>query len=89
MELIVAEARFHTSTVNLGTGAVLADLVRQLLEAGILTVEALGMMTDNKLEQILLETPLILLKEHSLMAKNLLNGGLNCNTFYGSLIFAT
>lgn len=52
-ELIVAEARFHTATANVGPNVILADLVRGLLETGVLSLEDLPTMTDAGLERAL------------------------------------
>jgi HD superfamily phosphohydrolase len=56
-ELIVAEARFHTSAANAGPNVMLKHLVGRLLECGALGVEALPTMTDGELEQTLFSTP--------------------------------
>ena len=57
VDLIVAEARFHCSAVNLGANTILRHLVQQLLDAGVLTVSILAGMTDSMVERILFETP--------------------------------
>jgi len=58
VELIVAEARFHCSAANLGTNTILKHLVKELLDAGVLTTHALAAMTDGEVERALFETPL-------------------------------
>ncbi len=56
VELIVAEARFHTSAVNLGLDTMLVELVRTALDTGVLTTNALSKMTDSMVEHVLFET---------------------------------
>jgi HD superfamily phosphohydrolase len=57
VELIVAEARFHTASANLGVNTMLAQLVRQLLDLGALQIDWLPTMTDAALEQMLFTNP--------------------------------
>ncbi len=58
VELIVAEARFHASAANLGSSAVLRDLIATLLGAGELSIAELGEMIDAELTARLLASPL-------------------------------
>ena len=53
-QLVLLEARFHCSAASLGSQAVLQHLVRQLLEADIVTTAMLTEMTDGALEHLLL-----------------------------------
>jgi len=57
VQLIVAEARFHTAAANLGTNTILVHLVERALEVGALAIDTLPTMTDAMLEQILFATP--------------------------------
>lgn len=58
VDIIVAEARFHCSTTNLGTSTILRHLVKQVIESQVTNINALTTMTDSTLERILFETPL-------------------------------
>ncbi len=53
----MAEARFHTSAVNLGASTMLVHLVKKAFETGALTADALPGMTDGMLERRLFEAP--------------------------------
>lgn len=57
VELIVAEAHFHLSAANLGSSTVLEHLTSALLEAEVITLDALSSMTDAELGFHLLSTP--------------------------------
>jgi HD superfamily phosphohydrolase len=57
LSLIMAEARFHTSAVNLGASTMLVHLVQRAFETGALTADALPGMTDGMLERLLFEAP--------------------------------
>lgn len=57
LSLIMAEARFHTSAVNLGASTMLVHLVKKAFETGALTADALSGMTDGMLERLLFEAP--------------------------------
>lgn len=57
LALIMAEAHFHTSAVNLGASTMLVHLVKKAFETGALTADALPGMTDGMLERILFEGP--------------------------------
>ena len=56
VDLIVAEARFYCTAANLGPNTILKHLVQQLLDAGVLTTNALATMTDSMVERALFES---------------------------------
>ena len=58
VDLIVAEAHFYCTAANLGPNTILKHLVQQLLDAGVLTTDALAIMTDSMVECALFETPI-------------------------------
>jgi len=58
VDLIVAEARFYCTAANLGPNTILKHLVRQLLDAGVLTTNTLAAMTDSMVERALFESPI-------------------------------
>ena len=57
LNLIFKEARLICSAANIGSQAVLSNLVQQLLNVGVVNVSALPKMTDGSLEHLLLTTP--------------------------------
>jgi HD superfamily phosphohydrolase len=58
VDLIVAEARLHCSSSNVGTNVLLKYLVQQALDAGALTADSLATMTDAEVQHVLFETPI-------------------------------
>lgn len=57
LRLIISEAEFHASAVNIGTTAVLLRLVSMLVKQQAVSLESITAMTDNSLEALLLSSP--------------------------------
>ncbi|MNC14923.1 HD domain protein [compost metagenome] len=56
LQCIISEAKFHCSAVNIGPNAILKQLITNLLEEHIVSVESISDMTDARVEAMLLTT---------------------------------
>ncbi|WP_340009404.1 HD domain-containing protein [Paenibacillus sp. FSL K6-0276] len=54
LQLIISEAKFHCSEVNIGPNVILKHLVTKLIEHNVITVEVICEMTDSRLESYLI-----------------------------------
>jgi uncharacterized protein len=54
LQLIISEAKFHCSEINIGPNVILKHLVSRLIEQNVITVEVISDMTDSRLESLLI-----------------------------------